>query len=1200
MRTLQIINIIPSTTVGVPSEIQVQSNVISSFHGQGWIDSNNNVLPFYAYTNATLAAADGYKVLPATTFEIIQNAKYAGKYTVHTKQSIGAAVESTYNSGTNLTTIKLLSTVLPGTGAELTTGSIINISTYRLGIIGENAGIDVLEESTVSNRPIELIGRFKSGWGEVLQQNMLRVVQSFAGPSAPLLPFVGQLWFDTTSNVLKVYTNSPAPLWQETGSGSGSNVTTFEGTIPAGVPSAVVVGTFDIALNTSKFQVTIKEPNTNSVHTAEISSTVQSGVVYTTQYGVITSGSELGTFSTDIDGSNVRLIFTKNTTNEMLYSTVPLQTLGVSTSTVSGVSSFNARTGAVSLTPADISTALGYAPYAATNPNNFISTNKNIVISGDATGSGSTAINLTLSNTGVIPGSYTNTAITVSADGRITSASTGSINITPGGDPTQIQFNNSGALSGDSRLTWDDASGTFSAFNVSANSLFGNGSGLTHLNAAEITTGVVQSERLGTGTPDSTKVLLGNGTWSKHQVPSSTGNGYYQFYNIGTQTFDSSSALQINKLVGSIGIGGAAGSTNILTVQGNTDFYGVEKIGPSEINFFNNALKIGTVTSDNLSNLNISAIQSASIIFSISGITRLTIDNTGNLISSGIFQGNGSGLTNLQASAITGIIPPARLGTGVLDSTAVLRGNGTWGPAPVMTDGSGLTNLQASAITGIIPPARLGTGAANSGTILYGDGTWGAAPSSSGSSPGGTSGAVQYKSGSNFAGSNSLWINTDKTILGENNTSVQVGQTEALLQINSVGTPSISLLSTSQNLATPMISLGKSFGTSTGDMNAVPTGVTLGEMQFIGTDGSAAATPSAYIRAASAELFSTSGYGTILDIGTTAVGEIVSQSRIFINEHGFIGINNTNPTSAFHVLNPDGSPISISVGTINVGSSSIKAVNAYAGTNLTYGTNSLSNIDTSNSSNGEGNANIAIGDLSTRFLITGSHNVCLGYRTLGTSTNGSANTCIGSFVLRAGTAVNSNVGIGTQALYNLDTGDYNVAVGPSALNSTISTSNTTAIGHSAGSAEDYTGTNNTFIGFDSNAPSNVSDTITLGNSAITTLRCNATSITSLSDERDKSNIVELSHGLDFLMELNPVEFTWNTRDKSKVGTKASGFIAQDLLRTEKKFDSSDVTNLVSCIDPNKLEATYGNLIPVLVKAIQDLKNEFDEYRKMHP
>jgi len=102
------------------------------------------------------------------------------------------------------------------------------------------------------------------------------------------------------------------------------------------------------------------------------------------------------------------------------------------------------------------------------------------------------------------------------------------------------------------------------------------------------------------------------------------------------------------------------------------------------------------------------------------------------------------------------------------------------------------------------------------------------------------------------------------------------------------------------------------------------------------------------------------------------------------------------------------------------------------------------------------------------------------------------------------------------------------------------------------------------------------------------LRCAQTTITAISDQRDKKNIVPLPIGLEFINELNPVEFDWNMRDGGKVDIHEFGFIAQELKSAQEKLGIK-VPNLVYEANPDKLEASYGTLLPVMVKAIQELK-----------
>ena len=152
----------------------------------------------------------------------------------------------------------------------------------------------------------------------------------------------------------------------------------------------------------------------------------------------------------------------------------------------------------------------------------------------------------------------------------------------------------------------------------------------------------------------------------------------------------------------------------------------------------------------------------------------------------------------------------------------------------------------------------------------------------------------------------------------------------------------------------------------------------------------------------------------------------------------------------------------------------------------------------------------------------------------------------------------------------------------------------TAIGYNAGNAT-TTGTNNTFIGnaaVDTTGGATASNTIVLGNSAVTTLRCQTSTISALSDERDKTDITPLPIGLNFINEMEAVRFTWNQRDGGRVGLLDSGFIAQHSLSVVESHNAHWL-GLVEDTNPDQLVMAPGKLIPVLVKAMQELSAQVD-------
>ena len=197
---------------------------------------------------------------------------------------------------------------------------------------------------------------------------------------------------------------------------------------------------------------------------------------------------------------------------------------------------------------------------------------------------------------------------------------------------------------------------------------------------------------------------------------------------------------------------------------------------------------------------------------------------------------------------------------------------------------------------------------------------------------------------------------------------------------------------------------------------------------------------------------------------------------------------------------------------------------------------------------------------------------------------------------------NKCIAIGFQAVQSNQYGQYTTAVGQNAAQSATS-SNNTCIGYAAGQSL-TSGQNNLILGSNAAASSNtVSNEITLGDSNITSLRCAVTSITSISDSRDKKDVADINVGLDFINAVRPVSFEWDLRERQPVfdendnqigevqpraGLKEYGFIAQELQAVQTQFGTEDYSRLVNSSNPDKLEADTFRLFPIMVKAVQEL------------
>jgi hypothetical protein len=96
-----------------------------------------------------------------------------------------------------------------------------------------------------------------------------------------------------------------------------------------------------------------------------------------------------------------------------------------------------------------------------------------------------------------------------------------------------------------------------------------------------------------------------------------------------------------------------------------------------------------------------------------------------------------------------------------------------------------------------------------------------------------------------------------------------------------------------------------------------------------------------------------------------------------------------------------------------------------------------------------------------------------------------------------------------------------------------------------------------------------------------------------SDARVKTDIQDISYGLEFVGALRPVQYNTVFQDKTRLSEKNFGLIAQEVEQALSAMGKSisDVTFLEKFETESDKESRYGlgyqNLVPVLIKAIQE-------------
>ena len=266
--------------------------------------------------------------------------------------------------------------------------------------------------------------------------------------------------------------------------------------------------------------------------------------------------------------------------------------------------------------------------------------------------------------------------------------------------------------------------------------------------------------------------------------------------------------------------------------------------------------------------------------------------------------------------------------------------------------------------------------------------------------------------------------------------------------------------------------------------------------------------------------------------------------------------------------------------------------------------------------NTSGNPNCAFGASALIANTTGSNNDAFGWNTLAANVDGSGNAAFGRQALATNISGTANVAMGYQSLYS-NTAANSVAIGYQALYSNNAGGNVTGgvigIGYTAGSTS-TDGRNSVFLGYNSQPAAaadvncfviGTSNTTGKGNST-GFINANSGSIYQgnnstlwaiTSDARIKENVSTLENGLSTILALRPVEFDYIETKKHDVS-----FIAQEyqLVLPEQVTEHTASPAEKEIANTDTLLGLTPNLVPYLVKAIQELKAEFDAYKATHP
>jgi len=317
----------------------------------------------------------------------------------------------------------------------------------------------------------------------------------------------------------------------------------------------------------------------------------------------------------------------------------------------------------------------------------------------------------------------------------------------------------------------------------------------------------------------------------------------------------------------------------------------------------------------------------------------------------------------------------------------------------------------------------------------------------------------------------------------------------------------------------------------------------------------------------------------------------------------------------YNVLLGDNAGSGVSTGDFNsaVGYNSLVATGT-GGSNTAIGYNALAG-------NTDASYNTAVGALAGDAITTADRNTAIGYNALGTNILSDRNVAIGAYALTTmnvgSTEDGYNIGIGEQCGYAVTTGNQNTLIGGLAGNAIEDGNGNICLGYNTETSA-VGGDYQIAIGY--GVTSTANSTVTFGVSANTASLGLDGSDTSWaaasSDVRLKENIKASTAGLSFINDLRPVTYNWKKAGEVptdmpqyeegsekpclgyEYGMTYHGFIAQEVKSAiENHPELEEGFKMWKEYDTGVQTVADGNVIPMLVKAVQELSAEVDRLKE---